>query len=144
MNVLWNKVISQAKSENRTYLMEHECKELLARGGIQTNSTSVAQNVDEAVELSNMIGYPVVLKVLSPEVIHKSDRGGVKLNLKSADEVELAYNGIISSFADKKVIGVTVQKMAPPGLEAIAGVSRGPGLWSGFNVRVGWSLRRGT
>jgi acyl-CoA synthetase (NDP forming) len=126
MNVLWNKVISQAKSENRTYLMEHECKELLARGGIQTNSTSVAQNVDEAVELSNMIGYPVVLKVLSPEVIHKSDRGGVKLNLKSADEVELAYNGIISSFADKKVIGVTVQKMAPPGLEAIAGVSRDP------------------
>ena len=63
MNVLWNEVISRAESEDRTYLMEHECKELLLRRGIPTNSTFVAQSVDEAVELSDKIGYPVVLKV---------------------------------------------------------------------------------
>ena len=49
--------------------MEHECKELLLRAGIPTNSTLVAQSVDEAVKLSDKIGYPVVLKVLSPEVV---------------------------------------------------------------------------
>jgi len=126
MNVLWNEVISRAESEERTYLMEHECKELLLRAGIPTNSTLVAQSVDEAVKLSDKIGYPVVLKVLSPEVVHKSDRGGVKLNLKNASEVELAYKEIISAFADKKLIGVTVQEMVKPGLEAIVGVSRDP------------------
>ena len=126
MNVLWNEVISRAESEERTYLMEHECKELLLRRGIPTNSTFVAQSVDEAVELSDKIGYPVVLKVLSPEVVHKSDQGGVKLNLKNAAEVESAYKEIITAFADKKLIGVTVQEMVNPGLEAIVGVSRDP------------------
>jgi acyl-CoA synthetase (NDP forming) len=126
MNVLWNEVISRAESEDRTYLMEHECKELLLRRGIPTNSTFVAQSVDEAVELSDKIGYPVVLKVLSPEVVHKSDQGGVKLNLKNAAEVESAYKEIITAFADKKLIGVTVQEMVKPGLEAIVGVSRDP------------------
>ncbi|NLL57956.1 MAG: acyl-CoA synthetase, partial [Firmicutes bacterium] len=126
MNVLWNEVISRAESEERTYLMEHECKELLLRRGIPTNSTFVAQSVDEAVELSDKIGYPVVLKVLSPEVVHKSDQGGVKLNLKNAAEVESAYKEIITAFADKKLIGVTVQEMVKPGLEAIVGVSRDP------------------
>ena len=126
MNVLWNEVISRAESEERTYLMEHECKELLLRAGIPTNSTLVAQSVDEAVELSDKIGYPVVLKVLSPEVVHKSDQGGVKLNLKNAAEVELAYKEIVTAFADKKLVGVTVQEMVTPGLEAIVGVSRDP------------------
>ena len=68
----------------------------------------------------------MVLKVLSPEVIHKSDLGGVKLNLKSAAEVELAYKEIISAFSNNKLAGVAVQKMVPPGLEAIVGVSTDP------------------
>lgn len=126
MNVIWNEVISRAENEERTYLMEHECKELLEREGISTSRASVAQSVDEAVEWSNKIGYPVVLKVLSPEVIHKSDRGGVKLNLKDAIEVERAFKEIIRAFPDKKIAGVAVQKMAAPGLEAIVGVSRDP------------------
>ncbi len=126
MNVLLNEIVSRAESEGRTYLMEHECKELLAGEGIPTTAISVAHSAVEAVKISDKIGYPVVLKVLSPEVIHKSDLGGVKLNLQNAGEVEFAFTEIMKSFADKKIIGVAVQKMASPGLEAIIGVSRDP------------------
>ena len=110
MVALWNEIISRAEDEKRSFLMEHECKELLVREGISTNSILVANSLDEAIEFSQRIGYPVVLKVLSPEVIHKSDLGGVKLNLKSAAEVELAYKEIISAFSNNKLAGVAVQK----------------------------------
>ncbi|MCL5056570.1 MAG: acetate--CoA ligase family protein [Actinobacteria bacterium] len=136
MNELWNEMISRAKSEERTFLMEHECKELLVREGITTTGTAVAQSAVEAVEISNKIGYPIVLKVLSPEVIHKSDLGGVKVNLQNAAEVKRAFAEIIKAFPNKKLAGVAVQKMAPPGLEAIIGVSRdstfGPVLMFGL------------
>jgi len=124
--ISWNEITSRAENEGRTYLMEHECKELLEKQGIPTTGASAARSSAEAVEISNRIGYPVVLKVLSPEVIHKSDAGGVKLNLKNAAEVERAFNEIETAFADKKLAGVAVQKMASPGLEAIIGVSRDP------------------
>ncbi|NLX90814.1 MAG: acyl-CoA synthetase [Firmicutes bacterium] len=126
MNTLLNEIVSRAESEGRTYLMEHECKEILAGEGIATTGISVARSAVEAVEISNKIGYPVVLKVLSPEVIHKSDLGGVKLNIKDAAGVERAYEEITKAFSGNKVIGVAVQKMAPSGLEAIIGVSRDP------------------
>lgn len=124
--ISWNEITSRAENEGRTYLMEHECKELLEKQGIPTTGASAARSSAEAVEISNRIGHPVVLKVLSPEVIHKSDAGGVKLNLKNAAEVERAFNEIETAFADKKLAGVAVQKMASPGLEAIIGVSRDP------------------
>ena len=106
--------------------MEHESKELLERQGISTTGAAVACTAAEAVEIGNQIGYPVVLKILSPEVIHKSDAGGVKLNLENAAAVERAYAEITHAFRDKHVAGVAVQKMASPGLEVIVGVSRDP------------------
>lgn len=124
--ILRDKIISRAQNEGRNYLMEHECKEILERQGLPTTGASAAQSREEAVELSSRIGYPVVLKVLSPEVVHKSDAGGVKLNLKNATEVERAYDEIVGAFSGKKLAGVAVQKMASPGLEAIIGVSRDP------------------
>ncbi|NLA27391.1 MAG: acyl-CoA synthetase [Firmicutes bacterium] len=123
---VWDEMISCALVEGRTYLMEHESKELLERQGIATTGAAVACTAEEAVEISNRIGYPVVLKVLSPEVIHKSDAGGVKLNLKNAASVEQAYAEITHAFQDKNVTGVAVQRMASPGLELIVGVSRDP------------------
>ncbi|HHU76974.1 MAG TPA: acyl-CoA synthetase [Firmicutes bacterium] len=122
----WNDIINRAGNEGRSYLMEHECKELLAGEGISTTSAAVARSPAEAVEISEKIGYPVALKVLSPEVIHKSDQGGVKLDLKDASGVENAFNEIAGIFSHKKMIGVSVQEMAPPGLEVIIGVSRDP------------------
>jgi acyl-CoA synthetase (NDP forming) len=123
---LWDDLISRAEDEGRTFLMEHECKELLERQGIATTGAAVARSPEEAVELAERIGYPVVLKVLSPEVVHKSDAGGVKLNLKSGAAVERAYREIERAFAGKKLIGAAVQQMAPPGLEVIIGVSTDP------------------
>ncbi len=122
----WNKIVGRARDEKRTYLMEHECKSILEEQGIPTTGASVARTADEAVDICGRIGYPVVLKVLSPEVVHKSDAGGVKLNLQNAAEVKGAFAEIETAFADKDLIGVAVQKMAPPGLEAIIGVSKDP------------------
>jgi acyl-CoA synthetase (NDP forming) len=123
---LWDDLISRAENEGRTFLMEHECKELLERQGIATTGAAVARSPKEAVELAERIGYPVVLKVLSPEVVHKSDAGGVRLNLKNSAAVERAYREIERAFAGKKLIGAAVQQMAPPGLEVIIGVSTDP------------------
>ncbi len=82
------------------------------------------------------LGYPVVLKVLSKTVVHKTDAGGVKLGLKDEDSVRQAYREIAASFAGKEMIGVAVQKMAAPGLEVIVGFTRdesfGPVLMFGL------------
>lgn len=123
---VWDEIINRALSEGRSYLMEHEAKELLEREGIATTGAAAARSAAEAVEISSRIGYPVVLKVLSPQVVHKSDAGGVKLNLNNASEVEEAFAEITRAFGDKELAGVAVQKMASPGLEAIVGVSRDP------------------
>lgn len=123
---LWDDIIGRAENEGRTFLMEHECKELLERQGIATTGAAAARSPEEAVELSERIGYPVVLKVLSPEVVHKSDGGGVKLNLKNDTAVERAFREIEDAFAGKKLAGAAVQRMASPGLEVIIGVHRDP------------------
>ncbi|HBA55922.1 MAG TPA: hypothetical protein DCZ04_16095, partial [Syntrophorhabdus aromaticivorans] len=129
-------ILSRAHVENRKFLMEHESKQILENAGIKTTGGMVALSEDEAVEMSGDLGYPVVLKIVSPDVIHKTDFGGVKLDLKNEREVKEAYRDILSRFRDEKVIGVSVQKMAPPGVEAIVGVTRdasfGPVLMFGL------------
>ncbi len=128
-------IIVHAHREHRVYLLEHECKAILKRIGVPTTSCLVAQSEEEAVKMSEAIGYPVVLKILSPEVVHKSDAGGVKLNL-GRGEVRGAYNDLIAKFQDRHVVGVSVQEMAKPGLEVIVGVTRdaafGPVLMFGL------------
>jgi acyl-CoA synthetase (NDP forming) len=117
------KILNQVLQEGRTYLMEHESKAVLEDLGISTSGSMVAMSEDEAVKIFESLNSPVALKVLSPEVIHKSDSGGVKLNLNSAAQVRLAYQEITAAFLDKKMIGVSVQKMAKPGVEVIVGVT---------------------
>jgi acyl-CoA synthetase (NDP forming) len=126
MDTIWDKVVSTARKEKRTYLLEHECKQILEKTGIPTTGAALARTAAEAVAFSEAIGFPVVLKVLSPEVVHKSDAGGVQLNLANAAAVERAYQKISKTFAGQKLVGAAVQKMAPPGLEAIVGISRDP------------------
>jgi acyl-CoA synthetase (NDP forming) len=128
-------IIADACREGRVYLLEHECKSILASIGMPTTSCLVAQSEDDAVSMSEAIGYPVVLKVLSPEVVHKSDAGGVKLNL-GRGEVRAAYNELVARFKDRQVVGVSVQEMARPGLEVIVGATQdatfGPVLMFGL------------
>ena len=129
-------IIDQAKAVGRTYLMEHESKAILESLGITTAKSIVARTEDEAVEIFMSLASPVALKVLSPDVVHKSDAGGVKLNLKDADEVRRAFRDIVRAFPGKKVEGISVQKMARPGVEVIVGVTNdatfGPMLMFGL------------
>lgn len=121
-----NEIIDHARSEGRSYLMEHESKAILESIGISTSGSRVARSEEAAVEIFNSIGAPVVLKVLSPDVVHKSDAGGVKLDLMSEADVRDAYRKIESAFSDKKGVAISVQRMAEPGIEAIIGVAQDP------------------
>lgn len=122
----FRQVVDQASRENRIYLMEHEVKAILEGHSISTTKSLVARSEGEAVNLFRSISPPAALKILSPDVIHKSDAGGVKLNLQNEDQVREAYRQIIDSFRDKTVAGISVQEMAKPGVEVIIGVTSDP------------------
>lgn len=118
-------VISEkALSEGRTYLMEHESKQILAEYGLETTEAHLATSEGEAVKIADEIGYPVVLKVASAQIIHKSDQGGVKLNLKDEFSVREVFREIWQKFKNRGLLGVSVQKMAEPGIEVIVGVTK--------------------
>lgn len=110
-------VIHQAVRDNRSYLMEHESKEILEGIGIATTGYLVARSEDEALAFCDKIGFPVVLKIVSPDVVHKTDAGGVKLNLMNAADVRKAYRDILETFKYQHIEGVAVQRMAPPALK---------------------------
>ena len=111
-------------------LSEFDSKELLRKAGIPVIETRLAHSKTEVVAISKEIGFPVVLKIASPDVIHKSDAGGVKVGLSNAAQAGRAYSEIIASvkekFPDAFVEGVSVQKMARPGIEIIIGMSKDP------------------
>ncbi len=116
-------ILHRARIEQRTCLMEHESKQILENAGIKTTRVMIALSEDEAVKMSRGIGYPVVLKIISPDIIHKTDSGGVKLDLRSDRDVRDAYRDILSHFKDRETVGISVQKMASRGIEAIIGVT---------------------
>lgn len=121
-------IIDKARSEGRAILNEYESKQLLAAYDIPTVETRVATTVDEAVQAANEIGYPIVLKIYSDTITHKTDVGGVKLNLRNADAARDAFNEIKTSVAEKVGAehfgGVTVQPMVKfEGYELIIGSS---------------------
>jgi acetyltransferase len=108
-------LIAAVRAEGRTLLDEEESKRLLASYGIPIARTEVAASVDQAIAAAESIGYPVVLKLFSRTITHKTDVGGVKLNIASRDEVRAAFTQIESSVMEKKGLGhfqgVTVQPM---------------------------------
>jgi acetyltransferase len=128
---LANEIILKARQSGRTILTEYESKQLLAAYGIPTVDTRIASSQDEAVSLAAQIGYPVVLKLHSETITHKTDVGGVKLNLDAADAVRRAYQEIQSSVTASAgaghFLGVTVQPMSKlDGYELILGSSIDP------------------
>ncbi len=126
--MLDSQILKQAKQEKRAQLTEIESKELLKEAGIPVIETKLAGTKKEAISLSKKIGFPIVLKIASPDIIHKSDSGGVKLGLANVTQVGNAYSEIMSSikqgFPKAEIHGVSVQKMARPGVEVIIGVSK--------------------
>lgn len=123
-------LIEKARSEGRKKLLEHEAYEALRAYGLPVPKAGLARSVEEAVEIAEKIGYPLVLKIVSPDIVHKSDVGGVKVGVKNAEEVKDAFNSIMSNVKDKapdaKIAGVLVQEMVPEGLEVIVGATRDP------------------
>jgi acyl-CoA synthetase (NDP forming) len=125
-----DQIMDQARREKRTVLTEIESKKILAEVGIHCTDTRLATTKDAAVKLSEQLGYPVVLKVLSVDITHKSDAGGVKVNLKNKAEVENAFDAIMRSckaaVPTAKIEGVSVQGMAKSGIEVIMGMIKDP------------------
>ena len=124
-------IIREARERGRTLLNEYESKKLLATYGIPTVDTRIARDEEEAVREAKAIGFPVVLKLFSETITHKTDVGGVKLNLQDEREVRHAYHEIQFSVAQKvgkeHFNGVTVQPMARmDGYELILGSSVDP------------------
>ncbi|MHA1332887.1 MAG: acetate--CoA ligase alpha subunit [Candidatus Odinarchaeia archaeon] len=121
-------VINRVYADGRLTLLEHEANEILLSYGINVPETILAQDSDEAVEFAEEIGYPVALKVASPQILHKSDIGGVRLNLMNAEEVRRAFINIIVNarnyLPDARIYGVVVQKQVKLGRELIIGVKK--------------------
>jgi acyl-CoA synthetase (NDP forming) len=123
-----NQIIAEATAAGRSALSEIESKKILEAIGIPAAIPEHATSANDAALIAARMGFPVVLKVLSPEVTHKSEVGGVELNLRTADEVRLAFGRIRDALAKHQPAarfeGVAVQPMAKPGLELIAGIVR--------------------
>jgi len=135
-----DQIINNARKQGRTTLTEIESKKVFRDAGINTIETRLASSQKEAIALRDQIGFPVVLKVASPDISHKSDAGGVRVGLKNNGEVEKAYEEIMASARQKyptaNIEGVSVQSMARPGIEIITGMFKdsqfGPVLMFGL------------
>ncbi|MBP9677009.1 MAG: acetate--CoA ligase family protein [Anaerolineaceae bacterium] len=124
------KIIAAARADGRSSLTEIEAKKVFEAYGLPTTKIGLAKSEDEAVKLCEQIGYPIVMKIVSPDILHKSDAGGVKVNIKSEADARDAYNTILKNSkaykADADIHGVAVQEMAPWGTEVILGSVNDP------------------
>ncbi len=125
-----SKIFEEAREEGRNYLLEPEAKTICMEYGIPVTTFRVAKTAEEAVKFADEIGYPTVLKIVSPDVIHKFDIGGVLLNLKSPEDIYDAYKKILENVArhkpEAKIRGIIVQEMAPSSTEVIVGSTKDP------------------
>lgn len=125
-----SQIFDYAIKDGRKSLLETEAKTVCIEYGIPVTKFELAQNETEAIRFADKIGYPVVLKIVSPDVIHKSDVGGVILDLKDASSVRNAYNQIVNNVekhdARARISGILIQEMAPSSTEVIVGALKDP------------------
>jgi acyl-CoA synthetase (NDP forming) len=136
-----NKIILDVLAENRNFLMEHESKDLISTYDIPVGEYKLVKTKSEAIKFANKIGYPIVAKLMSPDILHKTDAKVIKLDIKSDDELSRAYEELLANGksykSDASIVGVNIQKMAKDGVaEIIIGAIRdknfGPVLMFGF------------
>ncbi len=124
------KIIQNVINEKRSVLTEYESKNLLANYDIPVPTYDVAKSAHEAKKIAKKIGFPVVMKILSPDIIHKTDVGGVEININSKKEAKNAYNSIIKNIKEKKpnanIHGVFIEKMISKKYELIIGSNKDP------------------
>ena len=114
-----------AKAGRRDFLYEHEAKKLCSLYGLPVTKIKVTFTEEEAIDAAREIGYPVVLKIVSPQVLHKSDVGGVLIDIANEDGVRHGFRKIIenvkANVSNAEITGILVQEMAPTGTEIIVG-----------------------
>jgi acetyltransferase len=124
------KIIADVRANGREALTEIESKKIFKAYGLPTVQTELATSEEEAVRMAEEIGYPVVLKIVSPDILHKSDAGGVKVNIKDEAGVRETYNTILENAkkykADADIHGIVIQEMAPWATETIVGSVNDP------------------
>ena len=122
------KVLEEALRDGRTFLLAHEGQSVMRAAGIQIPRSTIARNLEGAVREAEEIGYPVVMKVVSRDILHKSDAGGVALDLVDKSEVIDAYQAIIRNCrayqASASITGVEISEMVQKGTETIIGARR--------------------
>jgi acetyltransferase len=123
-------LFDQVREEGRVSIGDAEAREVLEAYGFPVPKSELAESADEAVDVAQEIGFPVVLKVASPDILHKTDVGGVKLNLNSATDVRDAFDLIVYRAGryvpDARVWGCLVQEMVTEGREILVGMNRDP------------------
>ena len=119
-------IFEDVRNQKRTILNYEESRKVMELAGIPLNKMKVAKNLEASIQRANEVGYPIVLKVISEDVIHKSDSGGVKVGIRSDDELSKSYQemmeNVLSFYPDAKIEGVSVEEMVS-GVELLIGTN---------------------
>ncbi len=122
-------ILNEIKQQNRTVLTYEESREVMKKANIPLNKMAVAKNIDECKEKAKEIGYPVVLKIISEDVIHKSDAGGVKVGISAEEQLVESYDDMMESikqnYPEAEIEGVSIEEMVS-GVEIIIGQTTDP------------------
>jgi len=125
-----SKIFETAVGDGRDFLFEDEAKALCGLYGLPVTRIKVVEMEDDAVRVAKEFGFPVVLKIVSPQVLHKSDAGGVLINIRDEEGVRKGFNKIIENVKahvpDAEITGILVQEMAPDGTQVIVGSTNDP------------------
>jgi acyl-CoA synthetase (NDP forming) len=123
-------IFKKVLDENRSNLLETESRALLEEYGISLPEAILAHSPEEAIEAARKMSYPLAMKVISPDIIHKSDAGGIKLGIKDEKDMKKAFEEILNNACKvttkERVLGTLVSPMAAKGQECIVGMIRDP------------------
>lgn len=123
-------LFDRVRAEGRLQLGDAEARAILQAYNIRTPQSEVASTADDVVRVADRFGYPVVMKIASPDILHKSDIGGVAVGIESAEEVRTTFQTLVNRgrrfMPDAEIWGVQMQEMVPQGREVLVGVSRDP------------------
>jgi acetyltransferase len=121
-------IFNLVKNDGRVVLLGNEASEVMRAYGVSTPRMGLATSVEEAVGLAEDLGYPLVMKIMSPDILHKTDIGGVVLNIRTEGQVVSSFNNMIENvnryLPQARIYGILIYKMVPQGREMIIGMSR--------------------
>ncbi|MEM3001816.1 MAG: acetate--CoA ligase family protein [Candidatus Nitrosocaldus sp.] len=123
MSMSVEQVLKETMANKHKVITEEQAKQILTSYGIKVPAYALVKSVDEAVQEARRIGFPLVMKVVSPEILHKTDVGGVRVGVRSEQEVRDAFNDMYGRLASRyEVKGILLEKMMPQGVEMIVGL----------------------